>query len=187
MNNNDFELKDGKVYSTVSGDLLATIDDDGNVKMQQGKNALTPRVKAFLATAPQLPVAEASENPEADAALEQITENPDFSNALPDDEEVNTHVLSESDEHIFFGDAPRHGTGLPAVEENTPSPAPDALSVYDIPESALPAFDPALGTASPEVKSFVRKHKFNKVQSAELIRRLEKKLAVKQEEIDHVR
>ena len=182
MNNSDFELKDGKVYSTVSGDLLATIDEEGNVKMQQGKNALTPRVKAFVASAPQLPPAEA---PAAEAP--EITENPDFSNAMPDDEEVNTHVLNDSEEHIFFGDAPRCGTGVPAVEENTPSPAPDALSVYDIPESALPAFDPALGAASPEVKSFVRKHKFNKVQTAELIRRLEKKLAVKQEEIDHVR
>ena len=113
--------------------------------------------------------------------MEQMTENPDFSNALPDDEEVNTHVLNDSEEHIFFGDAPRCGTGLPATEENTPSPTPDALSVWDIPESALPAFDPALGTASPELKSFIRKHKFNKVQAAELIRRLERKLANKEE------
>lgn len=175
----DFELRDGKVYSTLSGDLLATIDDDGNVKMQQGKNALTPRVKAFLATAPQLPAAEAPENPEADAALEQMTENPDFSNAMPDDEEVNTHVLSESDEHIFFGDAPRHGTGVPVTEVKpvTPVPDPNVTSVWDIPESALPAFDPALGAASPELKSFVRKHKFNKVQTAELVRRLERMLA----------
>ena len=179
MSNSDFELRDGKVYSTLSGDLVATIDQEGNLKMQQGKNALTPRVKAFLASAPQLPVAEASENPEAPAAVEQITENPDFSNAMPDDEEVNTHVLSESDEHIFFGDAPRHGTGVPATEAKplTPVPDPNVTCVWDIPESALPAFDPALGAASPELKSFVRKHKFNKVQTAELVRRLERMLA----------
>lgn len=174
----DFELRDGKVYSTLSGDLLATIDDDGNVKMQQGKNALTPRVKAFLASPPS-PPPDAPENPEADAALEQMTENSDFSNTMPDDEEVNTRVLSESDEHIFFGDAPRHGTGVPATELKpvTPVPDPNVTSVYDIPESALPAFDPALGAASPELKSFVRKHKFNKVQTAELVRRLERMLA----------
>ena len=179
MSNSDFELRDSKVYSIVSGDLIATIDDDGNPKMVQGKNALTPRVKAFLASAPQLPVAEASENPEAPAAMEQMTENPDFSKlGEPDAEEVNTHILSESDEHIFFGDAPRHGTGLPATEKKSAADLdPEAISVYDIPESALPAFDPALGTASPELKSFVRKHKFNKVQTAELVRRLERMLA----------
>lgn len=179
MSNSDFELRDGKVFSTVSGDLLATIDDDGNVKMQQGKNALTPRVKAFLASPPS-PPPDAPENPETPAAMEQMAENPDFSKlGEPDDEEVNTHVLSESDERIFFGDAPRHGTGLPATELKplTPVPDPNVTSVYDIPESALPAFDPALGAASPELKSFVRKHKFNKVQTAELIRRLERMLA----------
>lgn len=174
----DFELRDGKVYSTLSGDLVATIDQEGNLKMQQGKNALTPRVKAFLASPPS-PPPDAPENQEAPAALEQMAENPDFSNAMPDDEEVNTRVLSESDEHIFFGDAPRHGTGVPATELKpvTPVPDPNVTSVYDIPESALPAFDPALGAASPELKSFVRKHKFNKVQTAELVRRLERMLA----------
>lgn len=178
MNNSDFELRDGKVYSTVSGDLIATIDDEGNLKMQQGKNALTPRVKAFVASAPQLPVAEApaAEAPAAEAP--EMTENTDFSKlGEPDDEEVNTHILKESDEHIFFGDAPRHGTGVPATEEKPAAdPAPEAISVYDIPETSLPAFDPALGAASPELKSFIRKHKFNKVQAAELIRRLERKL-----------
>lgn len=179
MSNSDFELRDGNIFSTVSGDLIATLDQEGNLKMQQGKNALTPRVKAFLASAPSLPP-DAPENPEADAAVEQIAENPDFSKlGEPDAEEVNTHVLSESDEHIFFGDAPRHGTGLPATEPKPviPVPDPNVTSVYDIPESALPAFDPALGAASPELKSFVRKHKFNKVQTAELVRRLERMLA----------
>lgn len=173
MNNSDFELRDGKIFSTVSGDLIATIDEEGNLKMVQGKNALTPRVKAFVASAPQLPVAEA---PAAEAP--EMTGNPDFSKlGEPDDEEVNTHILNESDEHIFFGDAPRHGTGVPATEEKPAAdPAPEAISVYDIPETSLPAFDPALGAASPDLKSFIRKHKFNKVQAAELIRRLERKL-----------
>jgi hypothetical protein len=178
MNNPDFELRDGKIFSIVSGDLIATIDTDGNLKMVQGKNALTPRVKAFLASPPS-PPPDAPENTEASAAMEQMSENPDFSKVgEPDAEEVNTHILSESDEHIFFGDAPRHGTGLPATEKKSAAdPDPEAISVYDIPESALPAFDPALGAASPELKSFIRKHKFNKVQTAELVRRLERMLA----------
>ena len=41
MSNSDFELRDGNIFSTVSGDLVATIDQEGNLKMVQGKNALT--------------------------------------------------------------------------------------------------------------------------------------------------
>ena len=178
MSNSDFELRDGNIFSTVSGDLVATIDQEGNLKMVQGKNALTPRVKAFLASPPAPPPdatenTEAPEAPEVPAAMEQMTENPDFAKL------GEPAAVSESDEHIFFGDAPRHGTGLPATEPKPVSPVPDpnVTSVYDIPESALPAFDPALGAASPELKSFIRKHKFNKVQAAELIRRLERMLA----------
>ena len=176
MSKSDFELRDGKVYSTVSGDLVATIDQEGNLKMQQGKNALTPRVKEFLASAPSMPP-NAPENPEASAAMEQMTENHDFSSALPDDEEVNTHILNDSKEHVFFGDAPRHGTGVPASEAKPviPIPDPNITSVWDIPKADLPAFDPALGTSTPEFKNFIRKHKFNKVQAAELVRRLSRR------------
>lgn len=173
MSKSDFELRDGKVYSTVSGDLVATVDREGNLKMQQGKNALTPRVKEFMA-APPVPPPDAPEVPEA---MEQMTENHDFSGALPDDEEVNTHILDDNNERVFFGDAPRHGTGVPAPEEKPiiPVPDPNITSVWDIPESELPAFDPALGTATPEFKNFIRKHKFNKVQAAELVRRLSRR------------
>ena len=43
---NNFKYENDKSYSLSSGDLVAVIEN-GNLKIQPGKNALTPRIKAF--------------------------------------------------------------------------------------------------------------------------------------------
>ena len=171
--NEDFKLQGNQIFSLASGDLVATIDPEGNVKMLPGKNAMTPRVKAFYEAVkdmPELP-------PAADAP--EMVENPQFEAALNDAEEVNTHKLAEDmpEVRLAFGDAPSPGGTSAPAREKTPEAVKDpaALSVWDIPESELPPFDPALGISTPEFKTFVRKHKLNKEQSAELVKRLERK------------
>lgn len=169
--NEDFKIQGNQIFSLASGDLVATVDPEGNVKMQPGKNAMTPKVKAFY---------EAMKHnmPETPAAPEMV-ENPQFEAALNDAEEVNTHKLAEDmpEVRLAFGDAPRTGgTSAPARAHAPETPVdPRSKSVWDIPDSELPPFDPALGVSTPEFKTFVRKHKFSKEQSAELVKRLERK------------
>lgn len=167
--NNDFKLQGNQIYSLASGDLVATIDTDGNLKMQPGKNAMSPKVKAFYETAKN------EAQTEAPATLPEMT-----TQALNESEEVNTHKLAEEffeEPRIAFGDAPNVGGTSAPAREKAPEAVKDpaALSVWDIPDAELPAFDFALGVDTPDFKTFVRKHKFNKAQTAELVKRLERR------------
>ena len=169
--NNDFKLQGNQIYSLASGDLVATIDTDGNLKMQPGKNAMSPKVKAFYET---------EKNEDAPAKLSEMTGNTAFTQALNEAEEVNTHKLAEEffeEPRIAFGDAPNVGGTSAPAREKAPEAVKDpaALSVWDIPNAELPAFDFALGVDTPDFKTFVRKHKFNKAQTAELVKRLERR------------
>lgn len=181
MNNSDFKFDSGKIFSLVTGDLVATVDERG-LKMQPGKNALTPKVKAFWetysATAAATETQESSAAPEFEAQPAAAAA-PDPSAAFQEEEEVNTHLLNDHrEETFFFGGVPgKGGTSAPARENPVEKPAadnsPEIRMVRDIPESYLPFFSPALGVSTPEFKAFVKKHKFSKAQVIELVRRLE--------------
>ena len=186
MNNSDFKFDSGKIFSLVTGDLVATVDERG-LKMQPGKNALTPKVKAFWetysATAAATETQESSATPEFEA--QPAAAAPDPSAAFQEEEEeeeeeeVNTHLLNDHrEETFFFGGVPeKGGTSAPAretpVEKSAADNSPEIRMVRDIPESYLPFFSPALGVSTPEFKAFVKKHKFSKAQVIELVRRLE--------------
>lgn len=172
MNGANFKLENNKIYSTVTGDLVATVEETG-IKMQPGKNALTPRVKAFYDS-----VDRAAENPTAGQEL--MEEKQDFQefaeNAAAEtgtfdgeEEEVNTHLLGE--ERMEFSGPEK--TGTPELERSSGHTSSKALAVWDIPEDLLPDFSPALGVSTPEFKAFVKKHKFSKDQVIELVKRLE--------------
>lgn len=177
MSNDDFKLEGNRIYSLATGDLVATIDN-GIVRMQQGKNAMTPRVKAFYERLPKT-----SPAPEDGAAAPEMTAHSSTDAVADEDdtEEANTHKLADNTlpaGDVYFGGAPAPtGTSAPAPEtapEKTSDPK--ILSVWDIPENELPEFSPALGTATPDFKSFVKKHHLNKAQAAELVKRLERRM-----------
>lgn len=162
----DFKYDNGKIYSLITGDLVACVESNG-LKMQPGKNALTPKVKAFFEslTEEEKQCADHNELPGVDntpAAEEDFEE-----------EEVNTHILEDKQP---YGETPAAGSAsAPARELKEVSPkSAKALAVWDIPESSLPEFSPALGVATPGFKAFVKKHKFSAEQVAELVKRLEK-------------
>lgn len=176
MSSTDFKLEENKIFSTVTGDLVATVEETG-IRMQPGKNALTPKVKAFFESCGRAA--------SSTSGTQELMEKKDFAAAAetpsPDneEEEVNTHLLGESqDEHTFFGGVPeKGGTSAPAreklPEQTNEHKSSKALAVWDIPEDQLPEFSPALGVSTPEFKAFVKKHKFAKEQVIELVKRLE--------------
>ncbi|MBR2510450.1 MAG: hypothetical protein IKB71_12000 [Lentisphaeria bacterium] len=147
----ELKFEDGKIYSLASGDLVAVVDENGELKIQPGKNAMTRKIREFFST--------------LDAGIkENIPEN--IPGNMPEKiEEVNTHILQENDKDTFSPD--------PEQTKNAEVPLAD-FAVEDIPESQLPHFDFALGVETPEFKAFVRKHKLNKSQIIQLIKRLEK-------------
>ena len=142
-----FKFENGNIYSTASGDLVAVVTEEG-LKIQPGKNAMTPRIKEFYENIKDNPAAPA-ETAQENAVCEE------------EQEEVNTHFLQE--EVVREKQAP--------VEEKKK----DGTTVESIPESELPEFDFALGVETPAFKAFVRKHKLNKEQAAALVKRLEKR------------
>lgn len=171
---NDFKFENNKIYSNTTGDLVAEIHGE-NLRMMPGKNAMTPRVKAFY------------EEVRGEVKTETETENPEDIRSVAEscqmeeeEEEVNTHLLDDelSRERIVFGDAPlKGGTSAPAAEKKPEEKkSARALSIWDIPGESLPAMDPALGVATPEFKNFVKKHKLDKEQTIELIKRLERRI-----------
>ena len=164
--NDDFRLEGDKIFSNATGDLVATVED-GAVRMQSGKNAMTKRVKAFyeeFCHLPQnsIPAAEPQENFDEEEM-----------------EEVNTHLLhDEDDANICFGDAPRPagGTSAPPAEPKAACPKSiQALAVWDIPERELPHFAADTGVATPEFKAFVQKYHLTQGQVVELVQRLQRK------------
>ncbi|MBR7119972.1 MAG: hypothetical protein IKC77_07230 [Lentisphaeria bacterium] len=161
----NFKINGNQIFSEVSGDLVAVIEN-GSVKMQPGKNALTPKVKAFY---------EEVKGSFVEAAVLPLTMSP-FPDA--EEEEVNTSALQDECEksRIVIGDAPpKGGTSAPAAEvKKEHKKVVEQLAIWDIPESELPAFDPALGTSTPEFKRFIAKHKLTPAQIVELVRRLER-------------
>lgn len=145
----ELKFEDGKIYSLASGDLVAVVEENGELKIQPGKNAMTRKIREFYASF-------CEQNSCGNEQLEQKSE---------EEEEVNTHILQENDKDTFSPD--------PEQTKNAEVPLAD-FSVEDIPESQLPHFDFALGVETPEFKAFVRKHKLNKTQIIQLIKRLEK-------------
>lgn len=171
----NLRIEGNKIFSTATGDLVATIHD-GNVQMQPGKNAMTPKVKAFYAACLEqgLPEDAAAAAPVQEAeTIPEFSPDPDFEELA---EEVNTHLLEDKG-FVAFGDAPnRGGTSAPESEKAAaPAKSVEALSVWDIPEAALPEFSPALGVSTPQFKEFVKKNKLSAAQTAELVRRLERR------------
>ena len=177
---NNFKYENDKIYSLSSGDLVAVIEN-GNLKIQPGKNALTPRIKAFYEECVNNTSSDGQALPSGGESLEK---EPDSvvaakAQAPAEEEEVNTHLLSDEAERerIAWGDAPRPGGTAAPAREYKPSPqkSAKALSVWDIPEESLPEFRADMGVETPDFKNFVKKHKFNKEQTIELIKRLERK------------
>lgn len=182
MSSTDFKFEDGKIYSLVTGDLVATVDEKG-LKMQPGKNALTPKVKAFFESCDR--AASSTSGSQALMDEKQSFDEPAAAAETPaldnEEEEVNTHLLNDHQEGtFFFGGVPgKGGTSAPAREKlpeklpEKPVNPSEIRTVWDIPEDQLPEFSPALGVSTPEFKAFVKKHKFSKAQIIELVRRLE--------------
>lgn len=165
----NFKFENDKIYSLVTGDLVATVED-GNLKMCPGKNAMTPKVKAFYDSLTEEQKQGAAGNECQDPSAEE--------------EEVNTHMLSE-EEHtqenaaagIFFGGVPETGTSAPIPEKHEEKEkTSEALSVWDIPEENLPEFLPDMGIETPDFKAFVKKHHLTKAQIVELVKRLERNI-----------
>ena len=143
----ELKFEDGKIYSLASGDLVAVVDENGELKIQPGKNAMSRKIKEFFET-----VSDQKNSCNCDGTCEECTCKEEV------EEEVNTHILQEQE--VFTPD--------PETKKNA------EVSVEDIPESQLPHFDFALGVETPEFKAFCRKHKLNKNQIIQLIKRLEK-------------
>ena len=76
--------------------------------------------------------------------------------------------VDKTSENDVDGFSPAPGTAKAA------DVAFSAFAVEDIPESQLPEFDVALGVETPAFKAFVRKHKFNREQVIQLVKRLER-------------
>lgn len=166
----NFRVEGEKIFSEVTGDLVATIEN-GTVKMVAGKNAMTPKVKEFYEEFLNSGVTECY-------GMERNGTEPEEESDEEPDEEVNTHFLNEelNRDHVIYGDAPRMGTSAPKSEEKEEKQkSSKELMIWDIPESELPAFSAALGVSTPEFKAFVKKHKLNKEQTAELVRRVERR------------
>ena len=167
----NFRMEGEKIFSEVTGDLVATIEN-GSVKMVAGKNAMTPKVKEFWEMVKSGDIA-VDPDPGicAETAIEEFP-------VEEEEEEVNTHYLEEelNRDHVVYGDAPRMGTSAPKSEEKKEKQkSAKELMIWDIPEDELPAFSAALGVSTPEFKAFVKKHKLNKEQIAELVRRVERR------------
>ena len=150
----ELKFEDGKIYSLASGDLVAVVDENGELKIQPGKNAMTRKIKEFFET-----VSVQKNSCNCDGTCEECTCKEEV------EEEVNTHILQENDKDTFSPD--------PNQTKNAEVPLAD-FSVEDIPDGDLPNFDFALGVETPEFKAFCRKHKLNKAQIIQLIKRLEK-------------
>lgn len=166
----DFRLEGDSIYSNKTGDLVATVEA-GAVKMQPGKNAMTRKVREFYEGVER-------NGTECYGVLRSVTELAEEQPEEEPEEEVNTHFLDEelNRDHVVFGDAPRVGTSAPVGEKKEPEKMSlEQLSVWDIPESSLPEFSPALGVSTPGFKEFVKKHGLNKEQIAELVKRVERK------------
>ena len=174
----DFKLEENKIFSTVTGDLVATVEETG-IRMQPGKNALTPKVKAFWETYSVTAAAPETQESSGAPEFEAQPAAADTSAAFQEEEEVNTHLLNDHQEGtFFFGGVPgKGGTSAPAreklPEQKNELKSSKALAVWDIPEDQLPEFSPALGVSTPEFKAFIKKHKFAKEQVIELVKRLE--------------
>lgn len=197
---NNFSIENNKIYSNVSGDLVAVISDDGTIKIQPGKNAMTPRIKAFYEEYKKSNLPMADEQTGGTAILPMSDEQEAGTVTLPmsdeqkagtvtlpmmsplpqeDEEEVNTAYLQErlDNPQMTFGDAPRQGTSAPPAEEKTENKKVlQQLAVWDIPKSELPRLDVALGVYTPEFKEFVKKHNLTKEQAAELVNRIERNM-----------
>lgn len=157
---NELKFEDGKIYSLASGDLVAVVDENGELKIQPGKNAMTRKIKEFYASLGEKKKCDCAEKCEHCSC-----DNEQLEHKSEEEEEVNTHILQENDKDTFSPD--------PEQTKNAEVPLAD-FSVEDIPESQLPDFDFALGVETPAFKAFCRKHKLNKAQIIQLIKRLEK-------------
>ena len=165
----NFRVEGEKIFSEVTGDLVATIED-GAVKMQHGKNAMTRKVREFYE--------EFLNGKNGVVTVDNGVERNVIEPEEEVEEEVNTHFLDDelNRDHVVFGDAPRVGTTAPVSEKKEPEEKSlEQLSVWDIPESSLPEFSPALGVSTPGFKDFVKKHGLIQEQIAELVKRLERK------------
>lgn len=156
---NELKFEDRKIYSLASGDLVAVVDENGELKIQPGKNAMSRKIKEFYASLGEQKECDCAEKCEhyscKSGGAEQICEH---------EEEVNTHILKEEEENQ---------TSVPEKAENVEARQCD-VCIDDIPDDQLPRFDFALGVETPDFKAFCRKHKLKKEQVVQLIKRLEK-------------
>ena len=163
----NLKIDGNNIYSTVTGDLVAVVQE-GNLKIQPGKNAMTRKIKEFYES---VSAGSGSELCGCDGSCGDNCTCKDKEHENSDlQEEVNTHKLAESNvdntnKDDVDGFSPAAGT-----EETADS----AFAVEDIPEAQLPEFDVALGVETPAFKAFIRKHKLTREQVVQLVKRLEK-------------
>jgi len=158
--------KNGNEIYSEKGKLVATLDADGNPVFAQGMaGAHYAGVHAFLAeqpkTAPDAPPP-MPEIEEADGAPE--TEKP---------EPATAEVKPESEGMTFYGP---NASALPKAKavKTAEAPATDAARIVaDIPDAALPPWDPEHGKDTPGFRDWVKFHKMTPEQVFYLVRRLE--------------
>ena len=162
----DYELKGNEIW-TEKGKLAATLDGDGNPVFAPGMaGAHYAGVHAFLAQQPKT----APDAPPPMSEIEEADGAPEPEKPEPATAEVNP----ESEDMTFYGP---NASALPKPE--TPvkvneAPATDAARIVaDIPDAALPPWDPEHGKDTPGFAEWVKFHKMTPEQVFCLVRRLE--------------
>lgn len=170
--NQPYYLDGANIHSSKTGNLVAILSD-GEVVMQKGYNGQGRAVKEFLVEyfPNGIPTASFSTAPAAQveplapekSATEAVTE------AAP--------LAAAAEAPILLGIAPAAPGSGTLGEPDSPEGSPEAqFIVGNIPDSALPVMNPALGIATPEVAAFIKKHRMTPDQVTALVRRLENKM-----------
>ena len=162
----NYELKGNEIW-TERGKLAATLDGDGNPVFAPGMaGAHYAGVRDFLAALPKGTPAAPPPMPELEEK-EPESEKPEPAPA------ATAEVTPGSEGMTFYGP---NASALPKPEavKTAEAPATDAARIVaDIPDAALPPWDPEHGRNTPGFAEWVKFHKMDREQVACLVRRLE--------------
>ena len=163
----EYQLKGNEIW-TEKGKLAATLDGDGNVVMAPGMaGAHSAGVREFLAS-------QSSTAPDAPPPMPEIEEKDPETEATDTPPPATAEVTPGEEGMTFYGP---NASALPKPEtpktELPVDSVPVAQIVADIPEAALPPWDPEYGVNTPGFADWVKFHKMTPEQVVCLVRRLE--------------
>lgn len=177
--------RDGnKIISLRSNNLVATLQEDGEIVMAGGYNAHAKRVREFLAGEESSLPAEGDKKcsdpvPPADPPAEPPAEKSREDEYCPGMESFAMDQEEELPKEIVFsGVAAGSGTGISALMQPNEgvSASREQVLVDQIPEDLIPSLDPVHGVNAPSFIQFCGKYDLSDEQKLLIIKRMERKL-----------